>query len=153
AVSVSRSAWSPEEGGLLPFALRLPGGKVDLAGLTLESLPLPRQSAQFDLTLAAAEVGRREGGLALCLEFADLFDETTARRLLSHLRTLLAAVAAAPETRLSELPLLGEGDRWQLLGEVSDTALAVPGERCLHETFHTPARRAPAGGATRRWRG
>lgn len=58
--------------------------------LVLESLPLERRSSQLDLELMAAETSR---GLELALTFnADLFEPTTAERLLGHLETLLVAV-------------------------------------------------------------
>src|ERR1700724_536463 len=79
------------ERGLGTLALGEGGATLDLGGLVLESVPLPRRSAQLDLTLAMADV---DGGLAASLQFnADLFDATTALRLLAQLRTLAAAVA------------------------------------------------------------
>src|SRR5436305_13133444 len=75
----------------------------------------------------------------------DLFDPATARRLLAHLATVLAGVAADPDAPLSRLPLLPAAERAQLLHEWSGEAgpAAEPPSR-LHELFEAWARPAPA---------
>ena len=66
-----------------------------------------------------------------------LFDATTIDRLGGHLKGLLAAVAAEPDTSVDALRLLSAGERHQLLGEWNDTrTVADPGpglERRLGE--------------------
>jgi amino acid adenylation domain-containing protein len=153
------------ERGLGTLALGEAGASLDLGGLALEAVPLPKRSAQLDLTLAMADV---DGGLAASLQFnADLFDPATALRLLAQLRTLAAAVAApggdlagGPHRRIGELPLLGGAERQQLLWEWNDTgtdweaapaaAAAVTSARLsptatsVHELFEWQAARRPA---------
>jgi amino acid adenylation domain-containing protein len=97
-------------------------------------------AAKFDLTL---EVTERGGGFAATLEFnTDLFDPATAGRLLEQLRAVLAAAAADPESRVSELPLLAAAQRAQLLAEWNDTAASFPAA-CLHQLFAAQAARTP----------
>ncbi len=80
--------------GLTPFALREHGPRMDLGGLAIESMALELGTAQFDLTLVAAE---QEERLALSLEYnVDLFDSATIDRLLDHFQTLLESIVAAP---------------------------------------------------------
>jgi amino acid adenylation domain-containing protein len=75
----------------------------ELPGLTVSQHPLPARSARFDLTLTLSAAGR---SLAGSFEYnRDLFDATTIARFAGGLRTLLRAAAAAPERRVSELPL------------------------------------------------
>ncbi len=116
-----------------------------LPGLTLSTLDVAGITAKFDLTLALTEVG--EDGLAASLEFsADLFDETTARRLLGGFRTLLEGVAvdpgADPGRPLSELPLLTPAETEQLLTEWNDSRSVYP-RACVHELFREHADRSP----------
>src|SRR6185295_15104053 len=97
----------PELAALAAFAVAVPGVQLDLGGLLLESLPLDPPAAQLDLSLMAAEL---PGGLALFLQWdADLFDDTTARRMLEHLDRLLAGMADSNRS-IGELPLLGEAE-------------------------------------------
>ncbi len=85
-----------------------------MAGLTTRLEPLFTDSAKFDLTLL---LGRgADGALTATLETSrDRFDEATAERLLAGFVRLFGGAIAAPESRLSELPLLGETERVQLI--------------------------------------
>jgi amino acid adenylation domain-containing protein len=114
------------------------------AGLRLVPLEADLHAAKFDLTLAVTEEADE---LVLELEYAtDLFEATTVERLTSHLRSLLAVVAADPQRRLSELPLLAAGEAAQILVEWNDTAI-LPAPRaqetCLHQLFEAQAARTP----------
>jgi non-ribosomal peptide synthetase component F len=72
------------------------------AGIDAEPLEVHTDTAQFDFTLFAAE---RPEGLLLAAEYStDLFDGSTVERMLAHVATLLEAVVADPELRLSALP-------------------------------------------------
>jgi len=70
-------------------------------------------------------------------------DEAAAGRMLGHLQTLFEAIAAHPEQRVGELPLLTESERRQLLVEWNDTAADYPRDRCLHQLFEAQAARTP----------
>ncbi len=120
-----------------------PTHELALAGLALEPLEVPATTTKFDLTLSAVDAG--ELGMGGSLEYrTDLFDATTARRLLAHLETLLAAIAEHPETPLSRLPLLAPAERAQLLLEWSGQAVPAPaGEALLQTRFEALARAAP----------
>src|SRR6185369_12665358 len=110
-----------------------------------ERLPSGERQLAVDLAFSVREVEGegREPQLLLTLDYAvDLFDATTAARLLEHYATLLAGAAAAPELPLSRLPLLGEAERHQMLAEWNDTASAFP-RRTLHKLFEEQAAARP----------
>ncbi|HKV09853.1 MAG TPA: amino acid adenylation domain-containing protein, partial [Thermoanaerobaculia bacterium] len=117
-----------------PVAVRMPGLEASL-------LEVETRTAKFDLTLSLHE---RDGELSGFLEYrTELFEAATADRLLGHLATLLAGAAADPDLRLSELPLLSEAERGQLLAWSAGTVLDFPDVR-LHELFLARAAEAPA---------
>jgi amino acid adenylation domain-containing protein len=124
------------------FALQTaPAAPPQLPGLEAEPLPLASGTAKFDLTVSLAETAAGLGGE---IEYSrDLFDETTARRMADHLRTLLAGAAADPRRRLSALPLLCAAERRQLVVDWNATRSAYAGERSLHGLFAEQARRTP----------
>jgi len=73
------------------------------AGLVLTPFSVHGGAAKFDLTLFVSEGGDELQGL---LEYnTDLFDEPTIDRLLEQYRTVLDAMAAGPDRRLSSLSL------------------------------------------------
>jgi len=104
-------------------------------------LPLDPGGAKFDLALA---LWPAEGSLAASLEVAaDLFDPTTARRLLAYFRNLLAGALATPDRRLSELPLLDRAERHQLVHEWQGPPPVRDGSGGLHRLFELQAARTP----------
>src|SRR5262249_14719407 len=74
-------------------------------------------TAQLDLSLQLTELAGEAPGLEGWLEHdRDLFEEATAGRMAGAFLRLLAGAAAAPEARVSALPLLGEPEIRELLG-------------------------------------
>ncbi len=71
------------------------------------------------------------------------FDADTIVRMLGHLRTLLEGIAANPEQRLAQVPLLTEAERHQLLVEWNETAAEYPHDQCLHQLFEQQVERTP----------
>ncbi|MEA2691015.1 MAG: hypothetical protein QOJ16_402, partial [Acidobacteriota bacterium] len=121
----------------------------DLAATPLE---VDLGAARFEHTLFLAETAL--GGIAGHLEYnRDLFDRTTAARLIDHLGNLLAGAAEAPGTPLSRLPLLAPAESWQLLGEWNATARPAPQgttpERILARAAERPDATALACGEER----
>ncbi|MFL6199420.1 MAG: amino acid adenylation domain-containing protein [Thermoanaerobaculia bacterium] len=117
----------------------LPG--IDLPGLALAPVEVEPETAKFDLTLSAAEVSE---GIAAWLEYdVHLFDRATAARLAGHFATLLGSLAADPGRRLSELPLLPEGERHQLLREWPAGAVLGSEEGMIEDRIAAQARRTP----------
>ncbi|MCP4656609.1 MAG: amino acid adenylation domain-containing protein, partial [bacterium] len=111
-------------------------------GLATELEYLDTGIAKFDLDLVLED---DEGALAGKLAYnADLFDRTTIRRLVRHFRTLLEGLAADPNGRLSQLPLMSAAERHQLLREWNPTPSddLDAGPR-VHELFETQAARIP----------
>jgi amino acid adenylation domain-containing protein len=124
------------------FALHnTPAAPPRIPGVELSFLDLHSGTAKFDFDLMGVEEGGGLGGVA---EYdADLFDPSTVDRLIAMWETLLRAALAAPERPLSDLPLLGEGARHQLLTEWNDTAVDFPRDACLHDLFEQRAEEAP----------
>jgi aspartate racemase len=105
----------------------------ELPGLTVSHVQVENIVANFDLTLDAVE---RDGQLECQFESnADLFDEDRITRLLGHFENLLRGIAADPQARISDLPLLTEAERHQALIEWNDTDSDYPADRCVQELF------------------
>jgi amino acid adenylation domain-containing protein len=95
----------------------------------------------FDLTFFFAEAGE---GIMIGTEYnSELFDEATIERMFGHLQVMLAAAVADPELRLSELSLLTEAEREQILTEWNDTRTEYPRDARLHDLIEAQADRTP----------
>ena len=114
-----------------------PEAELTAPGFVLSRLQLPSLTAKFDLTLIITD---SEPSMTGELEYStDLFHEETVVRMADHLEMLLAGAVARPRQRLSELPLLSEGERRQLLTEWNDTATDYPRQASIHELFERQA--------------
>ena len=95
--------------------------EIDLPGLTVSEMPVDAGVSKFDLTLFVQESDR---GLSAGLEYnTDLFDSTTADRILGHFKTLVTGIVANPQQRISEFQLLTAGEQHTLLHQWNDTRL------------------------------
>ncbi|MBW4477607.1 MAG: amino acid adenylation domain-containing protein [Tolypothrix brevis GSE-NOS-MK-07-07A] len=118
-----------------------PMSGLELPGLTLTQLESDSGSAQFDLTLYMTET---ESGLVGSFEYnTDLFAQSSIQRMVGHLQTLLEAIVANPQRRLSDLPLLTEFEQYQLLRDWNDTEIEYPQDQCIHELFEAQVDKTP----------
>jgi len=118
-----------------------PARALKLSGLTLRPLAVDSGTAKFDLTLFMFE---GEDGLRARWEYnSDLFDAATITRMLGHFQTLLEGIIANPEQRISELPLLSDAERQQVLVEWNKTQTAYPRGSSIHELFEAQVERTP----------
>jgi len=114
---------------------------IELPGLTLSPVEGDSETAHFDLTLQILDT---EQGLTAAFVYnTDLFEAATIARMLGNFQTLLEAIVADPEQRLSDLPLLTEAERRQLLVEWNGTKTDCPQDLCVHQLFEAQAERTP----------
>jgi amino acid adenylation domain-containing protein/non-ribosomal peptide synthase protein (TIGR01720 family) len=114
-----------------------PAGTLELPGLEVLPVAVETGTAKFDLTV---EVGG--DAIAGSIEYrSDLFDAATIDRLAGHFATLLAGALAAPERRLSELPLLTAAEERQLAAW--NAPVQMPPKTALHAGFEAWAARMP----------
>ncbi|MGH7827785.1 MAG: MupA/Atu3671 family FMN-dependent luciferase-like monooxygenase, partial [Candidatus Binatia bacterium] len=86
------------------------------------------------------------GGSELSLKIAydrRRFDDATIAGLLGHLKTLLEGMAENSGKRLSDLPLLTEPERRQLLVEWNSTETQYSKNACLHQLFEAQVEKTP----------
>ncbi|RAM49069.1 MAG: non-ribosomal peptide synthetase [Hapalosiphonaceae cyanobacterium JJU2] len=124
------------------FALQnAPTGEIALPGITLEACEPETTTAKFDLMLSVSETPE---GLGCSWEYStDLFDRATLERMAAHFENLLTAIVDHPQQQVSEIPLLSEAGRHQLLVEWNDTAREYPQDKCIHQLFEEQVHRTP----------
>ena len=114
---------------------------VELPELAVSSYPVEIGTAKFDLTLSMENTA---DGLVGVWEYnTDLFDDATIARMARHFQTLLEAIAANPIQPISELPLLTEAERHQLLFEWNNTFAKYPQDKCIHQLFEEQVELTP----------
>ena len=119
------------------------GPAPERGGLQLETLHVGQGGAPFDLMM---EIGEHGGKLSGVLQYnTDLFNATTIERMAGHFATLLGGIAADPDRRVSQLPLLTEQERRQQAAW-NQTEVVYPyseAPACLHEMVEATVARVP----------
>jgi amino acid adenylation domain-containing protein len=107
---------------------------------TATRVDLDAQASPFDLLV---EVEERADGLAGRFVYhPGLFEPDTVRRMAGHWRMLLEAMVAGPGRPVSQLELLSEPERHQLLGQWSEGGTVPPGAD-IGELIEAQARARP----------
>jgi amino acid adenylation domain-containing protein/FkbM family methyltransferase len=124
------------------FALQnAPYSTLQLGPAMLERFDVRTGAAQFDLTLAMAEMA---DGMQCSIEYCtELFEAATITRWIEEFKVLLGSIAASPEQSIGALPLLSANERTQLLQEWNRTEVNYPREKCLMDLVEEQAQRAP----------
>ncbi|HLM23650.1 MAG TPA: amino acid adenylation domain-containing protein, partial [Pyrinomonadaceae bacterium] len=118
-----------------------PEHELELPDLVVTPLKYQADTAKFDLTLYFDEADSELEGT---LEYnTDLFDKDTIARMAQHLQTLLEGIVGDPSARISELPLLTETEKRQLLIECNDTSAEYDQCLCAHQLFEAQVERTP----------
>ena len=126
------------------FAVQNAPGKASAlegTGLTIGEFAGRVQTTRFDIEAHVWEAAER-----LQVDFiyaTDLFDAATIRRMLAHYERVLEAVAAAPRRPISEISLLTDAEREQVLVGWNATRTDYPAESSICELFEAQAARTP----------
>ncbi|MDQ2979010.1 MAG: condensation domain-containing protein, partial [Acidobacteriota bacterium] len=124
------------------FALQnAPVSSFELAGLKVTPLPTESRTTRFDLEVHLWE---KPGGLTCTFVYGtDLFDAGTVVRMMGHYQTLLESAVSHPDRTVSELALLTESQRNQVVVEWNRTEKEYPRDKTLHGLFEDQAERSP----------
>ncbi|MCP4414818.1 MAG: amino acid adenylation domain-containing protein, partial [Gammaproteobacteria bacterium] len=124
------------------FALQnFSGMDIELENLSIDPIDDDVHTTHFDLDIY---VSQEDSSLSICFVYnTDLFEEKTISRMLEHYRHLLEGIVIDPGCRISELPLLTDKEKNQLLVDWNNTATEYPENICIHELFEQQVKRTP----------
>jgi amino acid adenylation domain-containing protein len=112
-----------------------------ISRITIERMEIESETSQFDLSLFLRE---RDGKLIGFFDYStELFDPPKIKRMAGHFETLLRAIVTDPGQTISDLPMLTEAERHQLLVKWNDTKADYPKDSCIHELFEAQVERTP----------
>ncbi|MGZ6505388.1 MAG: non-ribosomal peptide synthetase, partial [Tumebacillaceae bacterium] len=115
--------------------------ELRMSGLTFSHIANESSTAKFDITLTVSDAGDEIVGV---WEYrTGLFDRTTIERMHRHLEHLVQDIVNHPDRTLSELQLLTEEERHQIVFDWNDTTVEYPQDVCLHQLFEQQVERTP----------
>jgi len=110
-----------------------PSPSLDLPALSVETLTTHNETSKFDLLLSMRE---ERDGLTSVVEYnTDIFDASTIKRMMRHFETLLQQIVEDAEGGISQLSLMSEEERRQVLVEWNDTEAEYPQDRTVISLF------------------
>ncbi|NEO76804.1 non-ribosomal peptide synthetase [Moorena sp. SIO4G3] len=65
----------------------------------------------------------------------DIFDRATIARLMEHFLTLLTAIVANPQEKISKLPLITAAEKQKIIHEWNNAKTDYPTDKCIHQLF------------------
>ncbi|WP_434291985.1 condensation domain-containing protein, partial [Clostridium botulinum] len=117
------------------------GGDIKLEDIILKAYNNGSKISKFDLTLNALESDRK---LNFTIEYCSkLFKKETIERLSNHYIRVLESIVNNVEIKLSEIDLLSEEERNQILYKFNDTKVDYPRDKTIHELFEAQVEKAP----------
>ena len=75
----------------------------------------------------------------------DLFDRATITGMMAHFQTLLQAIVANPQQKISKLPLITAAEKQKILHEWKNTKTDDPDDKCIHQLFEEQVENNPNG--------
>ncbi|UCH92358.1 MAG: amino acid adenylation domain-containing protein [Candidatus Aminicenantes bacterium] len=117
--------------------------EVEITKLKLK--PYDRENilriSKFDMTLHAAET---EENLYLTFEYCTkLFKETTIERFIRYFKNLISSVLQDIKRNLSDIEIISEEEKMQLLFDFNNTRANYPKEKTIHELFEEQVLKSP----------
>jgi tyrocidine synthetase-3 len=99
------------------------------------------RTAKFDLTLAAAESG---DNIFLAFNYCTrLFEEETIERLVWYFKKLVSTVVEKPDQKISEIEIITEEEKRQILVDFNDTEIPCPKDKTIQQLFEVQVERTP----------
>ena len=132
-----------------------PMSALELPGLVPSFMNIDLKKTRFDLELHLWKCSEdfrslwggnweySEGLRGVIVYNTDLFDRATINQMLEHFKTLLSAIVANPEQRITNLPLLSEAELHQVLVEWNNTQADYPQDKCIHQLFEKKVQQYP----------
>src|SRR5579864_5169993 len=122
------------------FSLEPPMPELDPAW-KLTQMDVDTGATKYDLYLELDE--RRDAVLARFHYSTDLFDQSTIARMAEHWMILLEAAASDPGLRVSQLPLLSQREKCELLTTFNETQAEHPADLDIYQCFAAQCERSP----------
>ncbi|MCP4155009.1 MAG: amino acid adenylation domain-containing protein, partial [bacterium] len=103
-------------------------------------------TSKFDLTLSATDTGER---IHLHFEYCTkLFKEETIKKFITYFKGILQAVSNAPHQKISDIEIITEEEKKQILYDFNDTAADYPRNKTIHRLFEEQVEKTPDNTAT-----
>jgi amino acid adenylation domain-containing protein len=118
---------------------------VEIQGLTLKPYAAELNIAKFDMVVTITDYGDvLYFDITYCTA---LFKPETIRGFFAYFNNVLTSVLESPFQRISDVQIITEVEKRQVIYDFNRTAADYPADQTIHELFNRQAERAPDGAA------
>jgi len=115
--------------------------ETEIEDLKLIPMPFAGRASKFDLSL---EVHESKEKLYLEFEYCTkLFKEETLNRFIGYIKAVVLSVIEEPGKKISEIEILSEKERKQVLYDFNDTEAEYPKDKTIHQLFEEQTEQTP----------
>ncbi len=115
--------------------------EIAVEGIKIKPHNLENRISKFDMTVDAVEIGN---SISINIQYCTkLFNTTTIERMYKHLENIIQAVTENIDTKLSEVDMLTEEERQQILIDFNNTKTDYPKDKTIHQLFEEQVERTP----------
>ncbi|WP_114752540.1 non-ribosomal peptide synthetase/type I polyketide synthase [Pleomorphovibrio marinus] len=114
--------------------------KLEMGKLSVKPVPVETGAAVSDFTLLMDDKEQLQGSLEYN---TDLFEEATAKLMLSHLLHFLEEIGTAPDQKIDSIPLMNDKEQEHFYAQNNATFAGFPVEKCLHQLVEAQVSRTP----------
>ncbi|MGD2093077.1 MAG: amino acid adenylation domain-containing protein, partial [Candidatus Aminicenantes bacterium] len=115
--------------------------ELKIPGLKLKEYPLENKKSKFDMTLTGVE-GDHKLHFTITYNTA-LFHKKTIRRFIGYFKHIVLDILEDPGKIISEIDILPQEEKKQLLIDFNDTVIGYPKEKTIHQLFETQVEKTP----------
>ncbi|NET57520.1 MAG: SDR family NAD(P)-dependent oxidoreductase [Symploca sp. SIO2E6] len=123
--------------------VNIPINSWNLPGLRVTQGEEDISTARMDLEVHLWE--SKSGIEGYFIYNTDLFDRATITGMMAHFLTLLQAIVANPQQKISKLPLITAAEKQKILHEWKKHKTDDPDDKCIHQLFEEQVENNPNG--------
>ncbi|UCH95501.1 MAG: amino acid adenylation domain-containing protein [Candidatus Aminicenantes bacterium] len=117
----------------------IPG--IDIPGLKSTPFEYQNKTSKFDLSLIGVEA---ENKIFLTFEYSTkLFKKVTIEKFINYLKKIVSILVENPLVKISDIEIISEEEKKQVLFDFNDTDAPYPGEKTVIDLFEAQVKKTP----------
>ncbi len=114
---------------------------IKLEGLNISTYKTENKISKFDITVIAVEM---RDNISISMQYCTkLFNKVTIKRMYGHLENIIEAVVKNLDVKLSEIEVLAEEEKQQILVDFNNTRVDYSKGKTIHKMFEEQVERTP----------
>ncbi len=116
-------------------------GELEIDSIKIKSYKSENMISKFDISMNAVEL---DNSISIDIQYCTkLFNKVTIERIFNHLQKIIRVVTENIDTKLSEVDILTEEERQQILIDFNNTKADYPMDKTIHQIFEEQVEQTP----------